>query len=230
MNIYEKLIKIQNELNCPKSEFNNFGKYNYRSLEDILNNVKPLLLKYNTTIIINNYLEEFGGIIFRKSELSLFDCESNEKIMVHTYTQESLSKKGMSVEQCSGSTSSYGDKYCLGKLFLIDDTKDPDSTNKHENNKNIQNNNQNKSYQNNNQNTLSQNDIISDAQNKRLFAIVSSSKLGWKIELLREQIKMLWGIDSTKQIKNSHYKWLCDNIIKLTPQDFAKTLAEARKK
>ena len=131
MNIYEKLIAIQNELKSPKSEFNSFGKYNFRSLESILENLKPILLKHKCVIMLKNDLEEFSGRLFRKSTVVFQDCESESNIQVHTYTQESLDKKGMSSEQCSGSTSSYGDKYCLGKLFLIDDTKDADATNTH---------------------------------------------------------------------------------------------------
>ena len=122
-----RLCKIQNDLKAPKSAFNAFGKYNYRSCEDIMEGLKPVLLAHGASLVLENNLEVINGILFRKSIATLLDHFSDEKICVHTYTQEGLSKKGMSPEQCSGSTASYGDKYVLSKMFLIDDTKDADS-------------------------------------------------------------------------------------------------------
>lgn len=110
-----------------KSQRNSFGNYNYRSLEDIFEAVKPLLEETKTTLTMRDELEVFNGIIFRKSIATLSDVESDEKVETHTFTQESLERKGMSPEQCSGSVSSYGSKYCLNKLFCIDDTKDADT-------------------------------------------------------------------------------------------------------
>lgn len=127
MGINEKLLLIQTGLRANKSQFNKFGNYSYRSLEDIYEAVKPLLLKSKTVLTINDDLEVFNGVIFRKSTATLTDVETNEKVNVHTYTQESLDRKGMSPEQCSGSVASYGNKYCLNKLFCIDDAKDADT-------------------------------------------------------------------------------------------------------
>lgn len=127
MGINEKLLEIQVELRANKSQFNKFGNYSYRSLEDIYEAVKPLLAKTKTILTINDDLEVFNGVIFRKSTATLSDVEGTGFIQSHTYTQESLEKKGMSVEQCSGSVASYGNKYCLNKLFCIDDARDADT-------------------------------------------------------------------------------------------------------
>lgn len=127
MKIYKKLTNIQCELKAKKGQFNAFGKYKYRSLEDIYESLKPLLQEHNCCLVINNDLEIVNNILFRKSTAKLIDNESGEHLDVHTYTQEAISKKGMSPEQCSGSTASYSDKYCLNKMFCIDDNKDPDT-------------------------------------------------------------------------------------------------------
>lgn len=125
--IHNKLLTIQTKLKAHKSQRNSFGNYNYRSLEDIFEAVKPLLEETKTTLTMRDELEVFNGIIFRKSIATLTDVESEEKVETYTFTQESLERKGMSPEQCSGSVSSYGSKYCLNKLFCIDDTKDADT-------------------------------------------------------------------------------------------------------
>ena len=129
--IQKKLLTIQTKLKAHKGQRNTFGNYNYRSLEDIFEALKPLLEETKSTLTMRDDLEVFNGIIFRKSIATLSDAESDEKLETHTYTQESLERKGMSPEQCSGSVSSYGSKYCLNKLFCIDDTKDAD-TDEHE--------------------------------------------------------------------------------------------------
>ncbi len=129
MKIYEKLMLVQSELVAKKTEFNAFGKYSYRSLENILESLKPLLLKHKLVYKLDNAIEVFNGVVYRKSTGTLIDIESGEKIDSVMYTQESFDKKGMSPEQCSGSTASYSDKYVTHKLFCIDDTKDADATN-----------------------------------------------------------------------------------------------------
>jgi len=129
--IYEKLAYIQTNLKAKKSQFNKFGGYNYRTLEDIYEALKPLLLETKTTLTIDNDLAVISTTIFRKSTARLTDVETKESVTTHTYTQETLEKKAMSAEQCSGSTASYSDKYCLNKLFCIDDTKDADASNDH---------------------------------------------------------------------------------------------------
>ena len=125
----EKLNKIQAELKAPKNQRNNFGKYNYRSCEDILEAVKPLLDKYNCTLTVSDEIKELGNIIFVESIAIISDGENQ----VHTKAQAGIepNRKGMDIAQSFGSSSSYSRKYALNGLFLIDDTKDADSTNTH---------------------------------------------------------------------------------------------------
>ena len=125
----EKLQKIQAELKAPKNQRNNFGKYNYRSCEDILEAVKPLLKKYNCTLTISDEIKELGNILFVESVAVISDGENQ----VHAKAQAGIdpNRKGMDIAQSFGSSSSYSRKYALNGLFLIDDTKDADSTNTH---------------------------------------------------------------------------------------------------
>ena len=136
MNIYEKLSNVQTELKAPKNQFNGFGKYKYRSCEDILEAVKPLLAKNKLTMIISDEIEHIGERFYVKATIELFDVETGETIITSKLAREEETKKGMDASQLTGSTSSYATKYALNGLFLIDDTKDADATNNHGNQKN----------------------------------------------------------------------------------------------
>jgi hypothetical protein len=125
----KELIAIQAELKAPKNQYNAFGKYKYRSVEDILEAVKPLLLKYGCTLIIEDEVKEVGGIVFIESTASI--QKDMEGRAVTAQAGIDINRKGMDVAQSFGSSSSYARKYALNGLFLIDDTKDPDSTNDH---------------------------------------------------------------------------------------------------
>jgi hypothetical protein len=129
----KELILIQSELKAPKNQYNSFGKYKYRSVEDILEAVKPLLLKYECTLIIEDEVKEVGGIVFIEATASIqIDKEGRtEGRAVTAQAGIDVNRKGMDVAQSFGSSSSYARKYALNGLFLIDDTKDPDSTNDH---------------------------------------------------------------------------------------------------
>ena len=127
----EKLVKIQSELKAPKNQFNSFGKYNYRSCEDILEAVKPLLLKYNCSLVITDEVKEVSSIIYVEATALIKDNETNTQIGVTAQAGIEPNKKGMDISQSFGSSSSYARKYALNGLFLIDDTKDSDATNKH---------------------------------------------------------------------------------------------------
>lgn len=129
MNIYEKLMNIQNELKAPKTQFNKFSNFYYRNCEDILEAVKPLLKKYNCTLQVSDELECIGNKNYIKSTARLIDIDSTASIDNTAYAREAEEKKGMSEEMLTGSCSSYCRKYCLNGLFLIDDTKDVDSEN-----------------------------------------------------------------------------------------------------
>ena len=125
----DKLRLIQSELKAPKNQRNNFGKYNYRSCEDILEAVKPLLNYHKCTLTISDEVKELGGILFVEAISIISDGENQ----VHVKAQAGIdpNRKGMDIAQSFGSSSSYARKYSLNGLFLIDDTKDADSTNKH---------------------------------------------------------------------------------------------------
>ena len=127
MNIYEKLLNIQTELKCNKSQYNSFGKYHYRSCEDILEAVKPICKKYGLTLVIGDEVANIGERFYIKATAVLIDVETGERLQNSAYAREELDKKGMSGEQVTGSSSSFARKYCLNGLFNIDDTKDADT-------------------------------------------------------------------------------------------------------
>jgi hypothetical protein len=126
----KELIQIQAELKAPKNQFNAFGKYKYRSCEDILEALKPLLLKYECTLIIEDEVKEVAGIVFIESTVSI--QKDMEGRAVTAQAGIDVNRKGMDVAQCFGASSSYSRKYALNGLFLIDDSAlDPDATNDH---------------------------------------------------------------------------------------------------
>lgn len=134
MAIYEKLLNIQSELKAPKNQTNNFGRYNYRSCEDILEAVKPILKKEKCVVIVNDEIEQVDNRFYVKATVSLVDVESGEIIASSAYAREEENKKGMDSSQVTGASSSYARKYALNGLFAIDDTKDSDVTNSGEEN------------------------------------------------------------------------------------------------
>lgn len=138
MTIYEKLMNIQLELKAPKSQYNSFGNYSYRSCEDILTAVKPLLEKHNAVLVIDDNITQLGDRYYVQATATLVDIEADKKIVndqssisVSAFAREDESKKGMDLAQITGSVSSYARKYALNGLFCIDDAKDSDFTNKH---------------------------------------------------------------------------------------------------
>lgn len=124
----EQLLKIQSELKAPKDQINKFGNYNYRSCEDILEAVKPLLLKHKCYLSLTDEVVCLGNRYYVKAT-ALFSDGTN-KIEVSSFARESEEKKGMDSSQITGASSSYARKYALNGLFLIDDNKDVDSTQK----------------------------------------------------------------------------------------------------
>lgn len=130
--VMEKLQKIQAELKAPKNQYNSFGKYKYRSCEDILEAVKPLLDQYGCIITLSDEVKEVAGIPYVRAEAIIKDIENVENTFcVYACAGIDINKKGMDSAQAFGSASSYARKYALNGLLLIDDTKDSDSTNNH---------------------------------------------------------------------------------------------------
>ncbi|WP_338950085.1 ERF family protein [Fusobacterium nucleatum] len=132
MNIYEKLLNVQTELKAPKGQFNAFGKYKYRSCEDILEALKPVLNKYKLTFFINDEIVEVNNRNYVKATITIINIEKpDEQIQTSALAREEETKKGMDGSQITGASSSYARKYALNGMFMIDDTKDSDSTNTH---------------------------------------------------------------------------------------------------
>jgi len=127
MSIYNKLNQIQTRLNAPKNQYNSFGKYKYRSCEDILEGLKPLLKEQGVSLIISDDIMLVGDRYYVKATATLFDGENI--VSTSAMARESKEKKGMDSAQVTGSTSSYARKYALNGLFAIDDSKDSDTGN-----------------------------------------------------------------------------------------------------
>lgn len=132
-NVYIKLVNIQSTLKAPKSQFNSFGKYNYRSCEDILEGLKPILKEEKALVILDDNIVQIGNRFYVEATATLIDAKTGEKVSTKALAREDETKKGMDLAQVTGSVSSYARKYALNGLFCIDDTKDSDATNKHGN-------------------------------------------------------------------------------------------------
>jgi hypothetical protein len=136
MTILEKLQKIQVELKVTKNQTNAFGKYKYRSAEDILEAVKPFEEKYKVVFKINDELSGYGEYVYIASEAKIIDVESTDRESSISSSAQAIidfQAKGMQMPQRTGAASSYAKKYALGNLLLIDDNKDSDATNTHDN-------------------------------------------------------------------------------------------------
>lgn len=128
--IVESMAAIQSSLKAPKGQTNKFGGYKYRSCEDILEAVKPLLKKHKLVLTITDDMTEVGGRVYVKATASVHNAEGHS-ILTNGFAREEENKKGMDSSQITGSASSYARKYALNGLFCIDDTKDSDATNSH---------------------------------------------------------------------------------------------------
>lgn len=127
MSLKEKLMHVQSELKAPKGQYNSYGGYKYRSCEDILEAVKPLLKKYRVVIGLGDDIDQIGDRIYVRAVATLSDVDSTAQIKTSAYAREALTKKGIDESQITGSASSYARKYALNGLFAIDDTKDADA-------------------------------------------------------------------------------------------------------
>ena len=196
MGIQEKLMNIQYELKCNKSQYNSFGRYAYRSSEDILEAVKPLLYKYKATLVINDDIVLIGDRFYVKATSKITDIETGECVESTAFAREDESQKGMSSAQVTGSVSSYARKYSMNALFAIDDNKDADSTNTH--GKDIKPN-------------MTPVSGLSEAQLKRLYAI--GNKAGIKKEVLDSTVKKSFGCEPRDMTKEQ-YQNICERLEK----------------
>ena len=196
MGIQEKLMNIQYELKCNKSQYNSFGRYAYRSSEDILEAVKPLLYKYKATLVINDDIVLIGDRFYVKATSKITDIETGECVESTAFAREDESQKGMSSAQVTGSVSSYARKYSMNALFAIDDNKDADSTNTH--NKDIKPN-------------MTPVSGITEAQLKRLLAI--GNKAGFKKDVVEATVKKMFGCEP-KDMTKDQYNTVCERLEK----------------
>ena len=121
------LLEIQQKLKAPKNQYNSFGKYKYRSCEDILEALKPLLAENECTLIITDKIIAVGGWVYVRATVELYDKDDKLLVRTQAFAREPESRKGMDASQITGTASSYARKYALNGMFLIDDTKDADT-------------------------------------------------------------------------------------------------------
>ena len=195
MEIYKKLMNIQTKLKAPKSQRNNFGNYNYRSCEDILEVVKPLLDEFKVALTIKDEIVLIGERYYIKATATLIDIDTGDTTETSAYARESAEKRGMDSSQVTGATSSYARKYALNGLFAIDDNKDADATNTH------------------GKETIKVNmtPALSEAQLKRLYAI--GNKAGIKKEVLDSTVKKSFGCEP-KNMTKEQYQNICERLEK----------------
>ena len=129
LTLNQKLVLIQSELKAPKNQFNSFGKYKYRSQEDILEALKPLLKKYDVSLTIEDEIKQISDLIYVEATVLIESGSDSKSIKAQAGIDPK--RKGMDIAQCFGASSSYARKYALNGMFFIDDTKDPDATNDH---------------------------------------------------------------------------------------------------
>lgn len=129
MNVYEKLANVQAALKAPKGQYNSFGKYKYRSCEDIVESVKPLLKQNGLMLTMSDEIRHIEGRFYVVATATIIDVSDGKYVEATAYAREEETKKGMDGSQVTGASSSYARKYALNGLFAIDDTKDSDATN-----------------------------------------------------------------------------------------------------
>lgn len=202
MNVYEKLMNIQNKLKAPKNQYNSFGKYSYRSCEDILEGLKPLLEKYKATVTLKDEIKLIGDRYYLEATATLIDIETGEILEATSLAREDETKKGMDLAQVTGSVSSYARKYALNGLFAIDDTKDSDTTNTHENsNEKIG----NDTYKPNKSNEGG----LTQPQLKRLYAIAYSC--GYDKAKIEAMVSGKYGKE-VKNLNKKEYDHICEGL------------------
>ena len=195
MNVSEKLMTVQTKLRAPKGQYNSFGKYSYRSCEDILEALKPLLGEVGAIVNVTDEIKLIGDRYYVEATASFIDTETGERMIAKASAREAETKKGMDDSQVTGSVSSYARKYALNGLFAIDDNKDADSTNTH-----------GKEIKPNMTPTG-----ITEAQLKRLFAI--GNKAGIKKEVVEGTVRKIFGCEPTDMTKEQ-YDNICERLEK----------------
>lgn len=215
ISIYSKLLSIQNELKAPKNQYNKFGKYNYRSCEDILEAIKPLCLKYGAVVLIDDYVSQIGERFYVKAKASLIDIDTQEEIYACAYARESENKKGMDSAQVTGATSSYARKYALNGLFCIDDTKDVDTQEYQE--KKQTNNNQSKNINNYEQVGIEQATLLGeiDKRVEELFNLGVDVKSEGALHFINKFNNNKSDVNTMTQAERYNYKNVLEKMIEI---------------
>lgn len=197
MKIYKKVLNVQANLKASKNQKNEYGGYKYRSCEDIIEAVKPLLKEEELILNIVDDVKLIGDRYYIEATATLIDCETGETISAKAYAREDLTKKGMDVAQITGSVSSYARKYALNGLLAIDDTKDSDATNTH------------------NQETKapSTRNTVSDKQINYLLFL--NSKAGFTENKLRTTIKNDYNLDDLNDLNTKQLNILIEKLNKI---------------
>ena len=195
MNVYEKLMTVQTKLRAPKSQYNSFGRYSYRSCEDILEALKPLLAEVGAIVNVSDEVKLIGDRFYVEATAMFLDCETGDSVVARASAREAETKKGMDDSQVTGSVSSYARKYALNGLFAIDDNKDADSTNTHA-----------KEIKPNMTPTG-----VTEAQLKKLFAI--GNKAGIKKEVVEGTVRKIFNCEA-KDMTKEQYDNICERLEK----------------
>lgn len=189
MTVYKKLIKVQQELKAPKNQRNTFGGYNYRSAEDILEALKPILAKHEATVFISDkVVVKENNWAYIEATATFVDIETGEYTCTTGYAREAETKKGMDPSQITGSASSYARKYALNGLLLIDDNKDGDTDEYHI------------------QTTATKPKAFSkdDVTGLRLDLVKLATATGKDVNELEKRVATAIGLDSFEAINNQH--------------------------
>lgn len=196
--IYAALLAVQQELKAPKSQNNSFGKYKYRSTEDIVEAVKPLLAENGLILNMTDEVMQVANRIYIKATVSVIDIANGDVVASSALARESESKKGMDDSQVTGTASSYARKYALNGLFAIDDTRDADTN----------------EYHNQQQN---KNGVLSSKEERNAIMRSLNSAVfsaGASKDDLVKIAKVKFGKTSTNQMSNAQVKDLADNLVK----------------
>ena len=189
MTVYKKLIKVQQELKAPKNQRNTFGNYNYRNAEDILEALKPILVKHEADVFLSYKVIVTGNMwTYVEATATFVDIETGESTCTTGYAREAETKKGMDPSQITGSASSYAGKYALNGLFLIDDTKDADTDEHHRQTTGAK------------QKAFSKDDVTA----LRLDLVKLATATGKDVNELEKRVATAIGLDSFEAINNQN--------------------------
>lgn len=219
MQLYEKLLDVQQQLKVPKAQWNDFSKFYYRNMDDILQALKPLLQQYKLLLFMTDGVKEMGGKCYIEATVTLVDLESGEKISVNGYAREAEKKSGMDDAQITGTCSSYARKYALAGLLCLDnDGNDPDAMdNRGANNKQPTGKQNNPPQGNNKQGGNNQNGQKGGKKSELSGAQISRAKAKMRAANQSEGDVKLWikkkfGKDNIADLTYKEYEELCNAL------------------